>query len=259
MTNCKCSRKVSFHCDVSQLLTQIQDLQKEVNSLTDARDFYDPETASSSRASHVPSEPLNIPNPRGMLCRDSGSLLDTRNSMSTSRNVFESLPAREGPSSALFENSRNLASPSCELTSGNIMEHGRGVRRFYQGLGTLNPLYHTGGTYSQNGVMDYPRYPISELHPRKIPRLIGISKLESQLQDCSRCKISRGRRDFPDEETVGAKIACALKKIPTSVQFRRRVSVEEQRAQTYDRFLRGRQITYMINEHFRAIGAYEAE
>ena len=54
------------------------------------------------------------------------------------------------------------------------MEHGRGVRRdsqssstptprFNQGLGTLNPWYHYGGTYSQNGVMDYPRYPISEL------------------------------------------------------------------------------------------------
>ena len=33
---------------VSQLLTQIQDLQNKVNSSADARDFYDPETASSS-------------------------------------------------------------------------------------------------------------------------------------------------------------------------------------------------------------------
>ena len=42
---------------VSQLVTQIQDLQKKVNSLADARDFYDPETASSSGVSHVPSQP----------------------------------------------------------------------------------------------------------------------------------------------------------------------------------------------------------
>ena len=54
---------------VSQLLTHIQDLQNKVNSLTDARDFYDPETASSSGASHVPNQPMNIPNPRGMLSR----------------------------------------------------------------------------------------------------------------------------------------------------------------------------------------------
>ena len=40
---------------VSQLLTQIQDLQNKVNSLSDAREFYDAETASSSGATHVPS------------------------------------------------------------------------------------------------------------------------------------------------------------------------------------------------------------
>ena len=42
---------------VSRLLTQIQDLQDKVNSLADARELYDPETASSSRASYVPSQP----------------------------------------------------------------------------------------------------------------------------------------------------------------------------------------------------------
>ena len=87
---------------VSQFLTKIQDIQNRVNSSTSARDFYDPETASSSGASHVPWQPLNIPSPRGMLSRDSGLPLDTRNSMGTSRNVFESLLAGEGPSSALI-------------------------------------------------------------------------------------------------------------------------------------------------------------
>ena len=57
---------------------------------------------------------------------------------------------------------------------------------------------------------------------------------------------------------LDARIASALKKIFTSVHFRRRVSVEEQRAQKDDRFLRGRQIAHMIYEHFRATGAYEA-
>ena len=36
------------------------------------------------------------------------------------------------------------------------------------------------------------------------------------------------------------------------------VSVEEQRAQKDDRFLPGRQIAYMIHEHFRATRAFEA-
>ena len=41
---------------MSQLLTQIQDSQNKVNSLTDARYFHVPETASSG-ASHVPIPP----------------------------------------------------------------------------------------------------------------------------------------------------------------------------------------------------------
>ena len=40
--------------------------------------------------------------------------------------------------------------------------------------------------------------------------------------------------------------------------FRRRESVEEQRAQKDDRFLRRKEIAYMIFEHFRATGAHEA-
>ena len=80
---------------VSQLLTQSQDLR---------RIFYDPETASNSGTSRVPSQPLNILSPGGMLSRDSGLPLDTRIIMGTSGSVFESLPAREGPSSAFYEN-----------------------------------------------------------------------------------------------------------------------------------------------------------
>ena len=56
------------------------------------------------------------------------------------------------------------------------MEHGRGVTRdpqsssistprFNQAIETLNLcIILEEGPYSQNGVMDYPRYPISELN-----------------------------------------------------------------------------------------------
>ena len=58
---------------------------------------------------------------------------------------------------------------------------------------------------------------------------------------------------------LNAMIASALKRLlDKHVHFRKRVSVEEQRAQKYHRFLGGRQIAYMIHEHFRATGAYEA-
>ena len=57
---------------LSQLSTQIQDLQNKVNSLSDAREFYDPESGSSSGATHVPSQPPTMLSPRTMLRWDSG-------------------------------------------------------------------------------------------------------------------------------------------------------------------------------------------
>ena len=83
--------------------------------MNEEKEFYDLETASSSGLSHVLSQPKSIPSPRGMPSRDSGLPLDTRISVGTSGNVFEILPGREGRTSTLFENSKNLASSSCGL------------------------------------------------------------------------------------------------------------------------------------------------
>ena len=57
---------------------------------------------------------------------------------------------------------------------------------------------------------------------------------------------------------LDAKIASALKRIISNQYFRRRINVEEQKTQAQDSFLRGRQIAYMTEEHFRATGAHEA-
>ena len=56
---------------------------------------------------------------------------------------------------------------------------------------------------------------------------------------------------------LDARIASALRKIIFNTSFRRRVSVEEQRAQNYNRFLRRRQIAYMIHDHFQSTGAFD--
>ena len=68
---------------------------------------------------------------------------------------------------------------------------------------------------------------------------------------------SIGGHRFPNFEMVDAKISSALKRIISDQYFRRRINVEEQKAQAQDRFLRERQIAYMIYEHFRAIGAHD--
>ena len=53
-------------------------------------------------------------------------------------------------------------------------------------------------------------------------------------------------------------IASALNRIIHNSHFKRRVSLEEQEAQKEDRFLRGRQVTYLICEYFRITGANDS-
>ena len=72
----------------------------------------------------------------------------------------------------------------------------------------------------------------------------------------SSCSL-RGIRT-PDFEVLDAKIASALNRIIHNTQFTRMVSLEEQKAKKEDRFLRGRQIAYLIYEYFRVTGANDS-
>ena len=56
---------------------------------------------------------------------------------------------------------------------------------------------------------------------------------------------------------LDARIASALNKIIPNFQFKQKVSLEEHKAQKEDRFLRGRQIAYMIYDNFRVNGAHD--
>ena len=60
---------------------------------------------------------------------------------------------------------------------------------------------------------------------------------------------------MPNFEVLDARIASALNKSSNNSQFKRRISLEEQKAQKEDRFLRGRQIAYLIYDHFRVTGS----
>ena len=56
---------------------------------------------------------------------------------------------------------------------------------------------------------------------------------------------------------LDARVASALNKIIQNSYFKKKVSLEEQKAQKEDRFLRGRQIAYMINDYFQVTGAHD--
>ena len=63
-------------------------------------------------------------------------------------------------------------------------------------------------------------------------------------------------KNFPNFEMLDAKIASALNKIIWNSHFKKKVSLEEQKAQKEDRFLRGRQIAFTIYDYFRVTGAH---
>ena len=56
-------------------------------------------------------------------------------------------------------------------------------------------------------------------------------------------------KKFPNVELLDARIASVLNQTIQNSHFEKKVSLEEQQAQKYDRFLRGRQIAFMINDY----------
>ena len=135
----------------------------------------------------------------------------------------------------------------------------------------------------QNSMVGQQRQQISELQFDKIPNpqsfLVWKIRFKNQVTTWSDCpsdallwikevemvdfleelKSSRSvfGKDFPNFEMLDARIASALNKIIQNSQFKKKVSLEEQKAQKEDRFLRGRQIASMIYDNFRVTGAHD--
>ena len=60
---------------------------------------------------------------------------------------------------------------------------------------------------------------------------------------------------MPNFEVLDARIASALNRIIHNTRFKKKVSLEEQKAPKEDSFLRGRQFPYLIYDYFRVTGA----
>ena len=84
---------------------------------------------------------------------------------------------------------------------------------------------------------------------KEVEMVDSLDELKSSRSVCG--------KDFPNFEMLDAKIASALNKIIQNSQFKKKVSLEEQKAQKEDRFLRGMQIAYMIYDYFRVIGVHD--
>ena len=126
----------------------------------------------------------------------------------------------------------------------------------------------------QNYVVGQQRQQMSELQFDKFPnpQSFLVWKFDSKPQSppvlifhrmlcCGSAESKSSRsvygKDFPNFEMLDAKIASALNKIIQNSQFKKKVILEEQEAQKEDRFLRGRQIAFMIYDYCRVTGAHD--
>ena len=86
-----------------------------------------------------------------------------------------------------------------------------------------------------------------------IKEVLMVDSVDDVKSSCS----VRGIR-MPDFEALNAKIASAQNRIIHNSHFKRRVSLEEQKAQKQDSFLRGIQIAYLIYDYFRVTGTNDS-
>ena len=84
---------------------------------------------------------------------------------------------------------------------------------------------------------------------KEVEMVDSLDELKSSRSVCE--------KDFPNFEMLDAKIASALNKIIQNSQFKKKVSLEEQKAQKEERFLPGRQIAFMSYDYFRVTGAHD--
>ena len=277
---------------ILELSRRVQELQNETNCMNDSKEFQDAESIRSGN-SHVASRPVSFPPhpiPERMLSRSTGmpsrregppSIWDTHG---ISGNVFANPDAS---SSAPFPQELNQWSSSIEepLHSSTVEKSERQKQnrdlRCQSGPSAKDSVIFSGGDSSKNYGADQQRLQISDHHFDKFPTPATFAcwktRFKTEVRTCSQfpteamqwikevemvdsvddLKSSSSTRgiQMPNFEVLDARIASPLNKIIHNSHFKRRISLEEQKAQKQDQFLRGRQIAHLIYEYFRVTGA----
>ena len=156
--------------------------------------------------------------------------------------------------------------------------------RCQSGPSAKDSVIFSGGDSSKNYGADQQRLQISDLHFDKFPTPATYAcwkiRFKTEERTCSqfpteamqwikeveivdsvdesRSSLSTRGISMPNFEVLDARIASALNKIIHNSHFKRNVSLEEQKAQKQDRFLRGRQIAFLIYDYFRVTGSHDS-
>ena len=276
-----------------ELSRRLQKLQNEVNCMSDSKDFQDAESVRSGN-SHVTSRPVSFPPhpiPAGLLRpsfvsprRKEGpsSIWDTHGK---SGNVFANLSAS---SSAVHPQELNqwctkIEKPLHTFTvEKNVRPEQNQDLRCQSGPSVKDSVIFSGKDSSKNYGADQQRLQIFDLHFEKFPTTATFAcwkmRFVNEVCTCSQfpteavqwfkedklvdsvCELrsSSSTRDIsmPNFEILDARITSVLIKNIHNSQFKRRISLEEQKTQKQHRFLRDRQIAYLIYDHFQVTGIH---
>ena len=280
---------------IMELSGRLQELQNEVNCMNDSKDFQDAESVRSGN-SLVTSRPVSFPPhpiPEGMLrhsfitpSRREGppSIWDTHG---FSGNVFANPDAS---SSAPYPQELHQWNSSIEepLHSSTVEKSERPEQnqdlRYQSGPSAKDSFIFSGGDSSKNYGADQQRLQILDLLFDKFPTPATLAcwkiMFKTEVCTCSqfpteamqwikevemvdsvddlRSSSSIRCISMPNFEVLDARIASALNRIIHNSHFKRRINLEKEKAQKQDRFLRGRQIAYLIYDYFRVTGIHDS-
>ena len=285
----------TFDTIARRRLVEDQDTILELTGMNDSKDFQDAESIRIGN-SHVTSRPVSFPPhpiPERMLRHSFGvrsrregpsSIWDTHG---ISRNVFVN---RDASSAAPYPQELNPWSSITEgpLHSSTVEKSERRTQdqdqRCQSGPSAESSVVPSEGDSSKNYGADQQRLQISDLHFEKFPtpatfacweirfktevctfsqfpteamHWIKEVELVDSVDDLRSSSSTRGIQ-MPNFEVLDAKIASALNRIIHNTQFKRKVTLEEMKAQKEDRFFRGRQIADLMYEYFRVTGTTDS-
>ena len=281
---------------IMELSGRLQELQNEVNCMNDSKDFQDAESVRSGN-SHVTTQPGVFPKhppfegllrPSFISQRQTEEPPNIRDTSGMSGNVFahpqasSSAPYPQGLSSTW---KKTIEEPIHMSTAEKSERPKRDQDlRCQSGPSAKDSVIFSGGDYSKNYGADQQRLQISDLHFDKFPTPATFAcwkiRFKTEVCTCSqfpteamqwikevelvdsvdelRSSSSTRGISMPNFEVLDARIASALNKIIHNSHFKRRISLEEQKAQNQDRFLHGRQIAYLIYDQIFNSGSLGA-
>ena len=281
---------------IMELSGRLQELQNEVNCMNDSKDFQDAESVRSGN-SHVTSQPGVFPRHppfEGMLRpsfisqRPNEKPPNIWDTSGISGNVFANPQASSSAPYPQELNSTWKKTIEEPLHSSTVEKSERQEQnqdlRCQSVPSAKDSVIFSGGDYSKNYGADQQRLQISDLHFDKFPTPATFAcwkiRFKTEVCTCSqfpteamqwikevelvdsvdelRSSSSTHGISMPNFEVLDARIASALNKIIHNSQFNRKISLEEQKAQKEDRYLRGRQIAYLIYEQFRVTGTHDS-